>query len=54
MIIHLHQHIMCMTIVIIIAQAAQMIVHHLQIRADAMGAVAVTKKPFHIKGLSAV
>ncbi|MFI8143563.1 hypothetical protein [Acinetobacter sp. ABJ_C5_2] len=53
MIIHLHQAIMFMTIVIIIAQAIQMIVRHLQTQAAAIAAVAVIKKPFYIKGLLA-
>ncbi|MFI8124991.1 hypothetical protein [Acinetobacter sp. ABJ-A23_2] len=54
MIIHRQQTLMFMTIAIIIAQAIQMIVHHIRTQAAAIVAVAVTKKPFHIKGLLAV
>ncbi len=48
MITHLLQHII---IVIIIALAIQMIVHHLQIREDVMGAVEEIKKALLSKGL---
>jgi len=51
MIIHLHQTITLMTVAIIIALVIQMIVHHLRTRAAVIAAVAVTKKPFHLKGL---
>ncbi|NUF53828.1 hypothetical protein [Acinetobacter seifertii] len=54
MIIHRQQTIMFMTIAIIIAQAIQMIVRHLQTQAAAIAAVVVTKKPFYIKGLLAI
>jgi len=51
MIIHLHQTITLMTVAITIALVIQMIVHHLRIRAAVIAAVAVTKKPFYLKGL---
>lgn len=51
MIIHLHQTITLMTVAITIALVIQMIVHHLRTQAAAIAAVAVTKKPFHLKGL---
>lgn len=54
MIIHL-QHIIhtIIVLVIIIALIIQMIVRHLRTQAAAIVAVAVTKKPFYIKGLLA-
>ncbi|WP_171297259.1 hypothetical protein [Acinetobacter seifertii] len=53
MIIHRQQTIMFMTIAIITALVIQMIVRHLRTLAAVIAAVAVTKKPFHLKGLLA-
>jgi len=39
------------TITVTIVLIHQMIAHHFPTQADVMEAVAVTKKPFHIKGL---
>ncbi|MFV5644336.1 hypothetical protein VXR60_03570 [Acinetobacter baumannii] len=47
---HIH-HTTIFTITVTIVLIHQMIAHHFPTQADVMGAVAVTKKPFHIKGL---